>query len=142
VRLKSTTKTKSCPSAPSPNTSFSHFFRLRLQNFSIRIRQFFKFENPTPVQTPATIINPTLIYPLRLDFCPLPMFSRRKCPPRLLLLSKLKSDSGSGFSQIFDCGSGSASERKTQNSAGVDSGTPDPVPPLLDTCSTQRSPVH
>jgi len=37
------------------------------------------------------------------------------------LLPKLKSDfgSGSGFSQIFDSGS----ERKTQNPAGVDSGT-------------------
>jgi len=37
---------------------------------------------------------------------------------------------GSGFSQIFDSGSGSGSERKTQNPAGVDSGNPDPVPPL------------
>ena len=27
------------------------------------IRKFFKFENPTPVQTPATIIDPTVIYP-------------------------------------------------------------------------------
>jgi len=33
---------------------------------------------------------------------------------------KLKSDTGSGFSQIFDSGS----ERKTQNPVGVDSGTP------------------
>ena len=38
---------------------------LLFQNFSIRvhIRQFFKFENPTPVQTPSTIIDPTVIYP-------------------------------------------------------------------------------
>ena len=36
--------------------------------------------------------------------------------------------SWSGFSQIFDSGSGS--ERKTQNLAGVDSGNPDPDPPL------------
>jgi len=28
----------------------------------IRLRQFFKFELPTPVQTPATIIDPTEIY--------------------------------------------------------------------------------
>jgi len=35
-----------------------------------------------------------------------------------------------GFSQIFDSGS----ERKTQNPAGVDSGNPDPVPPLLPKC--------
>jgi len=40
---------------------------LLFQKFSIwiqvRVRQFFKFENPTPVKTPATIINPTEIWP-------------------------------------------------------------------------------
>ena len=36
----------------------------------------------------------------------------------------------SGFSQIFYSGCASGSERKTQNPAGVDAGTPDPVPPL------------
>ena len=36
---------------------------LRFQNFLIRARQIFKFENPTPVQTPATIIDPTVTYP-------------------------------------------------------------------------------
>jgi len=48
----------------------SHFFKLRLRSCSksfnpgpVRVRQYFKFENPTPVQTPATIINQTLIYP-------------------------------------------------------------------------------
>ena len=48
----------------------------------------------------------------------------------LLLLPKLKSDSGSrsGISQIFDCETGS--EQKTQITAGVDSGTPDLLPPL------------
>ena len=62
----------------------------------------------------------------------LPLFSLKKEPQRLLLLPKWKSDSGSrsGFSQIF----GSGSERKTQNPAGVDSGTSDPVPPLLWMC--------
>jgi len=59
----------------------------------------------------------------------LPMFLLKKCQHRLLLLPKFKSGSGSGFSQIYDSGSGSGSERKTQNPAGVDSGTP--VPPLL-----------
>jgi len=58
----------------------------------------------------------------------LSMFLLNKWPCRLLLLPKLKSDSGSGFSQIFDSGSGS--DRKTQNPAGVDSSTPDPMPPL------------
>jgi len=44
----------------------------------------------------------------------LPTFLPKKWPRRLLLLPKWKSDSGSGsgFSQIFDSGSGS--ERKTQ----------------------------
>jgi len=61
----------------------------------------------------------------------LPRFLLKICPHRLLLLPRLKSDSGPGpfFSKIFDSLSGS--ERKTQNPAGVDSGTPDPVPPLL-----------
>ena len=38
---------------------------LLFQNFwiQVRIRLFFKFKNPTPVETPATIIDPTLIYP-------------------------------------------------------------------------------
>jgi len=34
-------------------------------------------------------------------------------------------------SQIFDSGTGSGSETKTLNPVGVDSGTPDPVPPLM-----------
>ena len=62
----------------------------------------------------------------------LPMFLPKKWPQRLLLLPKWKNNtgSGSGFSQSFYTGSWSGSERKTQNSDGVDSGTPDPVPSL------------
>jgi len=58
----------------------------------------------------------------------LPMFLLTKWPCRVLLLPKLKIDSGSGsgFSQIFDSGF----ERKTQNSAVVDSGNPYPAPRL------------
>jgi len=58
------------------------------------------------------------------------MFLLKKRPYRLLLLPKRKIDpgSGSGFSQIFDSGSGS--KRKSQNPAGFDSGTPDTVSPL------------
>jgi len=37
-----------------------------------------------------------------------------------------------GFSQIFDSGS----EKKTQNPAWVDSGTSDPVPPLLQSVTS------
>jgi len=62
----------------------------------------------------------------------LSMLLPKKWPHRLLLLPKWKSDSGSAFLQIFDSGSGSGSERKTQNPAGVDSGNPDPVPPLME----------
>ena len=48
-----------------PESIFRTPTPLLFQNFWIRVRiwQFFKFENPTPVHTPAAIINPTLIYP-------------------------------------------------------------------------------
>ena len=67
----------------------------------------------------------------------LPVFLLKKWPRRLLLLAKLKSGSasGPGFSQIFESGS----ERKTQNPAGVDSGTPDQVPPLLSINYTREN---
>jgi len=52
--------------------------------------------------------------------------------------SEISLDTGSGFSKIFDSGYGS--ERKTQNSAGVDSGNPDPVPPL-SSCKTEHKTV-
>jgi len=42
--------------------TFSDSPLLLFQNFLIRVRKFFKFENPTPVKTPATIIDPTVIY--------------------------------------------------------------------------------
>jgi len=45
-----------------PESLFHSPTPLLFQNFGIRVRQFFKFENPTPVQTPATIINRTWIY--------------------------------------------------------------------------------
>jgi len=80
----------------------------RSGNFSNkRIRLLFR------CQLPSTSIQPkfTNVFP-------------KKWPWRLLLLPKIKSDSGSGFSLNFDTGSGS--ERKTKNNVGVDSGTPDP----------------
>jgi len=48
----------------------------------------------------------------------------------------LNPDPGPGFSQIFDSGSA----RKTQNPAGVDSGNPDPVPPLVFDGSSKYCP--
>jgi len=46
-----------------PESLFQSPTLLLFQNFRIRVRQFFKFENPTPVQTLATIIDQTEIYP-------------------------------------------------------------------------------
>jgi len=40
-----------------PESLFQTSTPLLFQNFLIGVRQFFKFENPTPVQTPATTIN-------------------------------------------------------------------------------------
>jgi len=47
-----------------PESIFQPPTPLLFQNFWIRtrIRLFYKFENPTPVQNPATIIHPTVIY--------------------------------------------------------------------------------
>ena len=46
-----------------PESLFQTPTPLLFQNFWIQVRLFFKFENPTPAQTPATIIDPTVIYP-------------------------------------------------------------------------------
>ena len=50
-----------------PESLFQTPTPLLFQNFGlrdrIRVRLLFKFENPSPVQTPATIIDPTVIYP-------------------------------------------------------------------------------
>ena len=48
-----------------PESLFQTPTLLLFQNFWMRVRiwQFFKFDNPTPVQTPARIIDPTVAYP-------------------------------------------------------------------------------
>jgi len=46
-----------------PESLFQTPTPLLFQNFSIRSQQFFKFENPTPVQTPTTIIGANVIHP-------------------------------------------------------------------------------
>jgi len=71
---------------------FQKFFSL-FQNFWILVRagNFFKFENQTPVQTPATIDSTGN----------LSIFLLKKWPHKLLLLPKLKSDFGSGLSKIL-----------------------------------------
>jgi len=59
------------------------------------------------------------------------MFSPEKWPHRLLLLQKWKSDSGPGpfFHKLLTPGPNPGT-KKTHNPSGVESGTPDPVPPL------------
>ena len=58
-----------------PESLFQTPTPLLFQNILIRVQLFFKFENPIPVQTPATIIVPTVIYPCscltnaHTDFC-------------------------------------------------------------------------
>ena len=111
-----------------PESLFQTPTPLLFQNFwiRVRIRKFVKFENPNPVQT-AAAIDPTKIYQ---------RFYVKKWPHRLLLLPKLKKiGSGSLFSQIFDSGAG-----RTQNPAGVDSGTSDLWPPLASHYPFAKSP--
>jgi len=103
-----------------PESLFKTPTPLLFQNFWIRVRKFFKFENPTPVQTPATIINPTEIhicFYLRNDHTDSCYCRNWKVTP-----------AASGFSQILDSGC----ERKTQNHPGVDSRTQDPETPLIE----------
>jgi len=79
---------------------------LLFQNYWIRVQQFFKFENLTLVHHRSNRI--------------LAMFLLKKWPPRLLLLPKLKSDTGSGpgFHKLWV-----RFRKKTKNPAGVDSGS-------------------
>jgi len=99
----------------------SHFFRLRL-------RPCFKIFESGSGYGNFSDLKIRLLFRLRLPSIH-PKFTHafKKWPRRLMLRAKLRSDSGSGFSQNFDSGS----EKKTQNPAGVDSGTPDPWPPLV-----------
>jgi len=43
--------------------TFSYSDFASVSKWLIRVRLLFEFENPTPVQTPATIIHPAVIYP-------------------------------------------------------------------------------
>ena len=97
----------------------SHFFRLRLCSCS----NIFESGSGSWSGNFSNLMI-RLLFRLRYNHRSnynLPMFLLKKWPHRLLLLPKLKNDSRSGFSQIFDSGSGS--ERKTQNPAGVNSGS-------------------
>ena len=108
-----------------PETLFQIPTPLLFQNFWIRVRvwQFFKFENLTPVQTPATVIDPTKIYPcfyLRNDH-------RDSCYCRNW---KVTADPDPFFPKFV---APDPDPKEHAESAGVDSGTPDPVPPLVCT---------
>jgi len=91
----------------------SQIFRLLVQNFWIRVRNFFKFENPTPVHIPATI-GATEIQCLHLsnDFYK---------DHRLLLRPRIKSYFGPVFFTNFWFRV--PAPIKTQKPAGVDSGS-------------------
>jgi len=71
-----------------PELLFQTATPILFQNCSIRVRLFFKFENPAPVLTPAAIIDPTVS---------LTVFVPTKWLYRLLLLPRCKSDSGPGL---------------------------------------------
>jgi len=103
--------------------TFSDSDSTLFQNFGIRVRiqvrLFFKFKNPTPVQTPATIIDPTVIHPCfdqrndRTDSCycwngkvtpdPGPVF------PNFLLLMQIWKNAESCQSRLRLSGSGPTS---------------------------------
>jgi len=106
--------------------SRSHFFRLQLRSriwVRIRVRQYFRFDNPTPVQTPASIIDPTIIYLyfyLKNDHTDSCYYRNWKVTP----------DPGPVFPKILTPDPG---PKEMQNPAGVQSGTPDPVPPVVRT---------
>ena len=85
-------------------------------NNSLPVPKIFKFENPIPVETSATIDA------TESQQC---FYLKAIHENHGLLLLKMKSDSGSGsvFSKIFCSGSGAGSERKTKGAAGIDSGS-------------------
>ena len=103
---------------------------LLLQNFviTVRIRQVFKFENPTPAQTPATTINPILNYPCvylrsdRTDSCycrnlnvtPDPVF-----PKYWLRIRVRKKSAESCRSRLRCSGSGPTSALCTSETSGL-----------------------
>ena len=101
-------KTIQCPQHDTRG-SRSHFFRLRLHSCP-------KFFNPVIFQIWEFASCSDLGYNHRSNRN-LTMFLLKKWPHRLLLLPKFKSDCGFGsrFSQIFDSGSGSGSERRAVN---------------------------
>jgi len=112
---------------------WSHFFRLRLHSYFEILESGSGSENFSNLRI-------RLLFRLRLPSIQ-PKFTQvllKKWPRRLLLLPTLTSDSGSesDFSQIFDSGP-VLGLKKSQNPAGVDSGTLDTWPPLLQ-CRQSR----
>ena len=95
-----------------PESLFQTPTPLLFQNFWIRVRQLFKFENPTPLQTPAAIIDPTVVYQFFADEMTTQTLATTEMEKWLRIQVR--------FFTNFDSGSGG--ERKTQNPAGVDSG--------------------
>jgi len=98
--------------------TFSDSYSAPVPNFWMRVRLLFKFENPTPVQTPATIIDPTVIHPcfyLRNDHADSCYYRNGKVTPvRVRFFSNLTPDLGSKEKRRI-----------------LPESTPDPVPPLF-----------
>ena len=101
-----------------PESFFHTPTPLLFQNFWILVRKFFKFVNPTPVQTPVAIIDPTVYYPCFY-------LKNGNTDSYYCRNWKVTPDTGPVFPKLLTPG-----PKKTQNPTGVDSGTPDPVPPL------------
>ena len=86
----------------------SHFFRpdsAPVPKFLNPVQQVFKFENPTPVQAPATIMYPTQIYPciyLRNDYTDSCCCRSSKVTPGLVYHKFLASNPDPVSSEISD----------------------------------------
>jgi len=100
---------------------------LLFQNFWILDRiwvwQLFIFENPTPIQTRATIIDLTVIYPW--------FYLRKKHTDSCYCLNWKVTPVQVRFFLKFWLRVRIRVRKKTQNPTGVDFGYPDPIPPMI-----------
>ena len=100
---------------------------LLFQNFWIRVRLLLKFEKPTPVQTRATLIDPTVIYPHfylksdRTDCCY--SLNRKVTPVRVRF-----------FTNIWLRAWIRVRKKKARKTHKPAESTPDPVPSLVCSC--------
>ena len=112
----------------------------------VQCATFSKSLNPRNINKSVSDIRIRIRFPFQSRFrisvsgCKLTILPDIQPANRIVIISatdscccrnwKVTPDPGPFFSQIFDSGSGSGG--KTQNPAAVDSGYPDPVPPLIN----------